>query len=122
MPIRIDTVGGRVSPLRVEPGNGWRIDLGGLYQRIDAADAQYADSDVGRLERRSAIAQPYDNEILLGNVVVAKRWDSGLQLLSVVGLSSAHGHDAFDATPPPTPAVPQTAGDGVCDHRGEDCC
>ena len=102
---RVNTVGGRAA-LRVEPGAGWRIDVNGLYQRIDADDAQYADSDVGRLARRSAIAQPYDNEILLGSAVVAKQWDSGLQLLSVVSLASSHGHNVFDATLPPTVGAP----------------
>jgi outer membrane receptor protein involved in Fe transport len=95
----VDTVGGRLTA-RVAPGDGWRVDLGGLYQRIDAADVQYADRDVGPLAHRSAFAQPYDNEILLGDAVVSKAWDGGLQLLSVVGLSSYHAHDIFDATAP----------------------
>ena len=101
----VDTVGGRAA-LRVEPGDGWRIDVSGLYQRIDAEDAQYADSGVGRLSRRSAFAQPYDNEILLGSAVLAKQWDSGLQLLSVIGRASSHGHNVFDATQPTSKAMP----------------
>ena len=92
-----DTVGGRLA-VRVVPGDAWRIDVTGVFQRIDAADAQYSDRGVGPLARRTAFAQPYDNEFALGSVSVAKEWDSGLQLLSVVGLASTHGHDLFDAT------------------------
>jgi outer membrane receptor protein involved in Fe transport len=93
----VDTVGGRLAA-RIAPGDDWRIDLGGLYQRIDAADVQYADRAVGPLAHRSAFAQPYDNEILLGDAVIAKSWASGVQLLSVLGLSSYHAHNVFDAT------------------------
>jgi outer membrane receptor protein involved in Fe transport len=102
---RVDTVGGRLAG-RLQPGNGWRVDLTGLYQRIDAADAQYADPSVGRLARRAAIPQPYDNAILLGSTVVAKQWDSGLQLLSVTGVARSHAHNRFDATPPERPGAP----------------
>ncbi len=95
----VDTVGGRLAA-RVAPGDGWRVDLGGLYQRIDAADVQYADRGVGPLAHRSAFAQPYDNEILLGDAVLNKAWDGGLQLVSVLGIASYHGHEIVDATAP----------------------
>ncbi|WP_339501660.1 TonB-dependent receptor plug domain-containing protein, partial [Pseudomonas canadensis] len=39
---RTDTVGGRAT-LAVDPGGGWGVELGALTQRIDAADAQYAE-------------------------------------------------------------------------------
>ena len=94
----IDTVGGRLA-VRVAPGGGWRGDLTAVYQRIDAADAQYAERGVGPLARRTAFAQPFDNELAIGSAALAKDWDSGLQLLAVAGLASTHGHDTFDATP-----------------------
>lgn len=97
----VDTVGGRLAT-RIVPGDGWRVDLGGLYQQIDAADVQYADRGVGPLAHRSAFAQPYDNEILLGDATLGKTWDGGLQLVSVFGIASYHGHDIFDATAPRT--------------------
>jgi outer membrane receptor protein involved in Fe transport len=105
----IDTVGGRLAA-RIVPGGGWGVDLTGVYQRIDAADAQYADRGVGPLARRTAFAQPFDNELALGSATVTKDWDSGVQLLAVAGLASTHGHDRFDATAlrlpgPGTPAA-----------------
>lgn len=93
----VDTVGGRLA-VRVAPGGGWRADLTGVYQRIDAADAQYADRGVGPLARRTAFAQPYDSELALGSVALEKEWGSGLQLLAVAGLANTRGHDTFDAT------------------------
>ncbi|MEI4479863.1 hypothetical protein WAC35_28965, partial [Klebsiella pneumoniae] len=60
---RTDTVGGRAT-LAIDPGDGWGVELGGLAQRIEAADAQYAEQTVGPLARRS-LAQPYSSEIKL---------------------------------------------------------
>ena len=102
---RVDTTGGRLA-LRVDPAPGWQIDLGGLGQRIDAADAQYADRRTGSLARRSYIAQPFRNDVLLGRLVVTKLWDSGLQLLSATGVADSHANDVFDATLGPPPGTP----------------
>ncbi|WP_242097203.1 TonB-dependent receptor [Sphingomonas sp. CROZ-RG-20F-R02-07] len=96
----VDTSGGRAA-LRAEPGDGWRVDLGGVYQRISADDAQYADGADGGLMRRSTFAQPFANTVVLGSVVVTKDWSSGLQLLSATSVAGYHAVDAFDATPPP---------------------
>lgn len=104
---RTDTVGGRVA-LRVDPGDGWDIDTGGLIQRIDAADAQYAEAGAGPLSRRSTFAQPFHNEIGLGRLVFRKRWESGLELVSATGLVDMHSGDLYDATHAPgvfTPTV-----------------
>ncbi|MBO9575690.1 MAG: TonB-dependent receptor [Sphingobium sp.] len=94
---RTETIGGRAA-LRVEPGDGWSIDSGVLAQRIEAADANYAETIVGPLARRAFLAQPYDSNILLARAVIRKRWDSGLQMTSATGLVKTRTSDTFDAT------------------------
>lgn len=93
---RTDTVGGRAT-LAVDPGGGWGVELGALTQRIDAADAQYAEQTVGPLARRS-LAQPYSSEIKLLRGVVRKHWDNGLDLISATGYVELQTSDTFDAT------------------------
>ncbi|WP_174280615.1 TonB-dependent receptor, partial [Sphingomonas bacterium] len=105
---RIDTAGGRAT-LRIAPGVGWSIELGGVLQRISAADGQYADTAVGPLERRSMVAQPFSNAVSVASVRIEKDWPSGLQLLSVTGLALYTSSDVFDATPSPTRAMPRPA-------------
>lgn len=92
----VRTVGGRIA-LALEPGDGWSVELGALFQKINAADAQYADGS-GDLIRKSAIAQPFRNDIVLGRVVVNRQWDSGLRLTSSTGLVDYGSRDIFDAT------------------------
>lgn len=91
-----DTVGGR-GTLAIDPGDGWSVEIGGLYQRITAADAQYAERNAGPLTRRS-LAQPYSSEIGLIRGVVRKHWDSGLELISATGYVDLASADTFDAT------------------------
>ncbi|MEO5867309.1 MAG: TonB-dependent receptor, partial [Sphingomonas sp.] len=93
---RVDTVGGRLAG-RVDPGNGWDIELSGLFQRVDGRDAQYADGP-GHLTRTTLQAQPYHSAFALGRLVVTKAWDSGLELTSATGVSDDHAGDLFDAT------------------------
>ncbi|GAA0308076.1 hypothetical protein GCM10009087_17630 [Sphingomonas oligophenolica] len=97
---RTDTVGGRIA-LRVDPGDGWNVDTGGLIQRIDAADAQYAEVGAGPLSRRSTLAQPFHNQLVLGRLVIHKKWNSGLELVSATGVVDMHSGDAYDATRAP---------------------
>ncbi|MBT2186963.1 TonB-dependent receptor [Sphingobium nicotianae] len=94
---RTDTVGGRAT-LRIEPGDGWTIVTGLVGQRIDADDANYAETMTGPLRRRSAIAQPYASGIWLARAVASKSWDSGLRLLSATGLVKTTANDMFDAS------------------------
>lgn len=91
-------VGGRAA-LRLAPDARWTIDASVLGQRTAAGDAGYALAGYPPLTRVSAAAQPYWNSIVLGRLVVTKRWDSGLELQSATGLSSRHAADVFDATP-----------------------
>ena len=93
----VDTGGGRGTAL-LSPGDGWRVELAGAYQRIAADDAQYADSRVGALAQASAIAQPYGSTVVLGRLSVGKSWDSGLQLTAATALVDTRGLERFDAS------------------------
>src|SRR3546814_5561698 len=53
---RVDTRGGR-GTFRFDAGDGWTVDLGGVYQAITSHDAQYADKDADRKSTRSMFAQ-----------------------------------------------------------------
>ena len=92
-----DTVGGRLS-VGIDAGDGWSVDTGGLFQRIDAADAQYAEVRVGPLSRRSILAEPFHNQVALGRAVVRKKWDNALELVSATGLVSTRASDVYDAS------------------------
>ena len=94
---RIDTTGGRMA-VTYDPGGGWIIDATGLVQRIDGADAQYAEAGTGPLAHRSALAQPFHDQVALGSVSVRKTWASGLELLSATSLTDNHSSEMYDAT------------------------
>jgi iron complex outermembrane receptor protein len=93
---RVETIGGRAT-LRFSPSQDWTIDLSGNYQRIAGDDAQYADRH--DLTRSSALAQPYRNEYLLGELVIAKDFGAA-RLVSSTGVVDQYVAERFDATPP----------------------
>lgn len=95
---RVQTWGGRAA-LRFAPDADWTIDLNGVYQHIDGEDAQYASRSVGRLERASAVAQPYASDYLLGNVRIERQWDT-LRFVSSTGYVRHHLDESYDATQP----------------------
>jgi len=94
---RTETIGGRAT-LRIEPGEGWSLELGVLGQRIEAEDAGYAEIIAGPQSRRSFLPQPYSSAITLWRAVMRKNWDSGLEMVSATGLVRTAGSDSFDAT------------------------
>lgn len=97
-----DRVGGRAA-LLIDAGDGWEVDVSGLGQRISAGDAQYIDEGGRRLVRGARIEQPYWNSILLGRISIRRRWASGLEFVSVSGISQYDAEDHFDATPAISP-------------------
>jgi outer membrane receptor protein involved in Fe transport len=102
-----DTVGGRIA-LGIDAGDGWSVDTGGLIQRIDAADAQYAEVRYGPLTRGSILAEPFHNQVALGRAVIRKKWDNALELVSATGIVGTHASDTYDASRLPgiyTPTV-----------------
>lgn len=95
---RVRTWGGRAA-LRFAPDENWTIDLSGVYQHIDGDDAQYAARSVGRLQRASAVAQPYQSDYLLGNLRIERQWDS-LRFVSSTGYVRNELAESYDATQP----------------------
>jgi iron complex outermembrane receptor protein len=95
---RTRTVGGRAT-LRVAPGHGWTIDAGVVLQNINSRDSQYAERGLARLTRASAIAQPFDNDYLLGQVTATKAWDGDLRLTSASSIVRHQVSAQNDATP-----------------------
>ncbi|AEG48275.1 Secretin/TonB short domain protein [Sphingobium chlorophenolicum L-1] len=100
---RTRTYGGRAA-LRFAPDEDWTIDLTGVYQRIDADDAQYAAKSIGDLKRASAVAQPYTSDYALANLRVERQWDD-LRFLSSTGFVRNILTESFDATQPDGPAA-----------------
>ncbi len=94
---RSDTAGVRAA-LRVAPGPGWQVDASFAGQWIDTADGQYAERREGPLARRTLLAQPFDNHLLFGRLVVSKTWDSGLRFVSASGIAGYDTRETFDAT------------------------
>ncbi|MES2057413.1 MAG: TonB-dependent receptor [Pseudomonadota bacterium] len=93
---RVETIGGRAT-LRFSPSDDWTVDISGNYQRIAGDDAQYADRH--DLSRSSALAQPYRNKYLLGEIVIAKDFGQA-RLVSSTGIVDQYVAERFDATPP----------------------
>jgi outer membrane receptor protein involved in Fe transport len=94
---RIYETGARAS-VRVHPLDGWTADAGIFVQRGRQPDLQYSLTEGSPLTRRSAIAQPFSDDYLLGRVVVLKQWDSGLRLVSATGHVEHETDQRYDAT------------------------
>ncbi|MET0373182.1 MAG: TonB-dependent receptor [Rhizorhabdus sp.] len=93
---RTRIAGGRAT-LRVDAGDGWTVDLGGIYQDNHGRDSQYADSNLGGLNRASRLPGGFDADYALGEVVVTKRGDD-ISFLSSTGLIRQHLDERYDAT------------------------
>lgn len=93
---RVDVAGGRLA-IGAELGNGFSLDLGGVFQSTKAQDAQYADTS-GPLARSAAIREPYSSQLALARVSLRKAWDSGLVLTSVASAGHRSAFDRFDAS------------------------
>lgn len=102
---RVSTTGGRLD-VRVLPASGWTIDAGIVVHNVVAPDLQYAERGMGSLSRASFLAQPFEQQYLLGRVVVDRHWDGGLHLVSATGLVHRDAQSRFDATRPSRPGRP----------------
>lgn len=88
----VRTTGGRAA-LRWAV-DGWTIDLGGVGQSIKGNDAQYSDGQGDGLSRASSIAQPFQNEFWLGELVARKRWGT-LELSTAVAYAQQYVSEVF---------------------------
>lgn len=93
---RTRTRGGRLE-LRVKPSSTWTIDALGVVQDINASDGDYADRTLPRLERRSTLAQPFDNDYSLANLVI-RHTMGATELLSSTTLVRHDVGFTYDAT------------------------
>ena len=94
---RTRIVGGRAA-LRIDAGDGWTVDLGGVFQDNHGRDSQYADRDQPPLTRASRTPGGFDAEYALGELVVAKSWYGGISFLSSTGLVRQHLDERYDAS------------------------
>jgi outer membrane receptor protein involved in Fe transport len=88
--------GGRAT-LLYAPGGGWTVEIGGVAQFIGGRDGQYAERGLPPLTRASHVRQPFDNDYLLGELVVRRRWN-GLELVSATNVVDHALDSRFDAT------------------------
>ncbi len=88
--------GGRAT-LRVQPGNRWTVDIGGVIQNIGTRDGQYAERGLPPRTHNAQFAQPFDNDFKALNLVIMKDWD-GLSLVSSTGIVEHDLSSRFDAT------------------------
>ncbi|WCT73316.1 TonB-dependent receptor [Sphingomonas naphthae] len=91
------TTGGRAA-LRIEPLDGWRLDIGVIGQTITAPDLQYGQLGLTGLTRRSAIAQPFEDDYVLARGTLAKRWSGGLNLVVSMGRVWHDTNQRYEAT------------------------
>jgi outer membrane receptor protein involved in Fe transport len=98
---RTNIAGGRAT-LRIVPADGWSIDIGGIVQRNHGDDSQYADAGGPPLTRSSPVAEGFDADYKLGEIVIAKDWDS-LHFRSSTGVVGQHLSERFDASPVDAP-------------------
>jgi len=98
---RTDIYGGRAT-LRVDAGDGWTVDIGGVAQNTHGDDSQYADRGLPPLSRASRIDQGFSASYRLGEVVISKQWD-GLRFLSSTGYIHQQLTEHYDASLPNGP-------------------
>ena len=78
----------------------WTIDFGFVRQDIASEDGQYAERGLAPYVRRSAIAQPFDNDYSLGSVT-ARRSFGDLRLTSTSSFVRQDLTTTYDATQEP---------------------
>ncbi len=97
---RTRTEGGRAE-LRIQPDSDWTIDFTAVLQNINSRDGQYAERGEERLQRRSVLPQPFDNDYALGSVIVRHP----IGAAELVSATSVVQHDVatdYDASLTPT--------------------
>ncbi|ODU22909.1 MAG: TonB-dependent receptor [Sphingomonas sp. SCN 67-18] len=99
---RTRVVGGRAT-LRIDIGDGWMADLGGVIQDTDGSDSQYADRDGPPLTRSSAVRQGFDAQYRLGEFILSKDWGD-LRLATSTGIVGQTLAERYDATRPHGPS------------------
>jgi len=89
--------GGRAT-LRLDPGGGWIVDIGGIYQATQIDDAQYADRRGPPLTRASAVVQDAQAHYGMATFVIRKDWGN-LRFQSSNAYVNHALDERFDANP-----------------------
>ncbi|MES3107772.1 TonB-dependent receptor [Sphingomonas aurantiaca] len=97
-------IGGGRAALRLDAGNGWSVDIGGIGQWTKGDDSQYADRDApslgrGALTRSSAIVQGFSADYAMGQAVVSGAI-GGVRVKSSTGIVGQTLTERYDATMP----------------------
>lgn len=85
--------GGRAA-MRVDAG-GWTIDVGGIFQSIDADDSQWTDREGAKLSRSSLAREAYVTRYRQANVAVERDFGD-VRLVSSLALVRRAGTQQFD--------------------------
>ena len=93
---RVRIAGGRAG-LRLDAGNGWTIDLGGVGQWTHGADSQYADRSGPPRTRASAVVQGFHSSYVLGQAVLTGEIGD-LRIKSSTGIVGQTLRERYDAT------------------------
>lgn len=107
---RVHVRGGR-GTFRLDPGDDWTVDIGGVYQAITSVDAQYADKDGPPLTRGSMVQQNATARYAMGSIVVMKDWDD-LHFRSSNAYIDHRLFERFDASLP-TARSGNSGGSGI---------
>ncbi|MEZ5656355.1 MAG: TonB-dependent receptor [Sphingobium sp.] len=103
--INRNLISGVRAAVRWSPDPNWTIDGGLAIQNLASRDGQYSEKDVGELARRSAIAQPFDNDYKLLSLTLTRR-KGGTELVSATGYALHSVDSTFDATEEPGVTAP----------------
>ncbi|MDB5584248.1 MAG: TonB-dependent receptor, plug [Bradyrhizobium sp.] len=101
---KVDVRGGRAT-LRARLGNHLVVDFGATGQRIDGADAQYADRDAPPLTRASSTDQGYISRFARGEFTLIRE-TGGTSLIWSSAISRQTLVERFDGTPANLPGAP----------------
>ena len=91
------TDGGRIA-MRWVPAAQWRIDVGGVAQRIDNRDAAYVDPTDPPWTRSSPLAQPSNDTFIAGTTTISGRVGA-VNLRSTTGLIDQRADQVFEVIP-----------------------
>jgi outer membrane receptor protein involved in Fe transport len=105
-------ISGWRAALRIDAGNGWDVELGGLGQDITGKDGQYALSTLPPLTRAANFRQPFDNDYHLGSITVRKQLRD-FDVVSATGIVRHQLESRFDATGFPGTSGPQLFAEAI---------
>lgn len=96
-------VGGGRATLLLDAGDGWTLELGGLYQATTIDDAQYADREGPPLTRSSPVIEDSSAHYTMAMMVLRKDWE-GLSFQSSTAWVRQDVDERFNASTIGAPA------------------